>query len=55
MERLLLVMDEVDEYVGLLRHLVVGVAADCSNLASRATGTLATQLVLLQIRIRGLN
>ena len=55
MERLLLVMDEVDEYLGWARHLVVGVAADCSELASRTTGTVAAQLILLQIRIRGLN
>jgi len=55
MERFLLVMDEVDEYLGLVRHLVVGVAADCSDLASRATDTVSAQLVQLRIRIRGLN
>jgi hypothetical protein len=55
MERFLLAMDEVDEYLGLVRHLVVGVAADCSDLASRATGTVAAQLIQLRIRIRGLN
>ncbi|HEV7631751.1 MAG TPA: hypothetical protein VGO41_02105 [Steroidobacteraceae bacterium] len=70
MERFLLAMDEVDEYLGLVRHLVVGVAADCSDLASRAiialprytsrplevaTDSVAAQLIQLRIRIRGLN
>ncbi len=55
MERFLLVLDEVDEYVGLVRHLVVGVAADCSELASRATDSMAAQLILLKVRIRSLN
>ncbi|MEP7312347.1 MAG: hypothetical protein ABI859_07170 [Pseudomonadota bacterium] len=48
-------MDEVDEYLGWVRHLAAGVAADCSDLASRAAGTVAAQVTRLQIRFQDLN
>jgi hypothetical protein len=55
MERFLLLYDEIDEYVGLLRHLVVGLAAEGAQIAGQAAGSMIVLLTALQIRLRGLN